>query len=120
MIDNLPNADYYTLVVTVPATDADTIRNAMAKAGAGKFGDYSHCTFSVKGTDRFMPLENAHPTLGTKQRVQIVREERIETVCAKEYLEQVVTAIKEVHPYECTIIDIYPVYKIGIKMNRHD
>ncbi|MBS0615605.1 MAG: hypothetical protein JSR58_03515 [Verrucomicrobia bacterium] len=113
--DILQYSDYVTLVVTVPESHADQVRDAMGRAGAGQMGHYSHCSFSVKGTGRFLPMEGAKPAIGHPGTLETVAEERIETICAKDRLEQVIAAIKKAHPYEQTVIDIYPVYQMGIK-----
>jgi hypothetical protein len=104
-----------TIVITVPETHADTIRQAMGHAGAGRVGNYSYCSYSSKGIGRFIPMQGSNPHLGTEGAVEEVVEERIETVCSKEALENVLEAIKKAHPYEETVIDIYPVYEIGRK-----
>ena len=108
-------SDYVTIVMTVPETHADIVREAMGKAGAGEMGHYSYCSFSLKGTGRFKPDEGANPFIGQAGTLETVEEERIETVCLKEKLERVLEAIKKAHPYEETVIDIYPVYRLGIK-----
>ncbi len=109
------HSEYVTIVITVPESHADIFREAMGKAGAGKVGNYSYCSFSVKGIGRFLPNTSAHPEMGKAGALEEVIEERIETVCHKEFLEQVLEAIKKAHPYEETVIDIYPVYEIGRK-----
>jgi len=96
------------LVVYVPETHADAVRQALGEAGAGKVGDYSFSSFSVKGTGRFLPLEGAHPTIGEVGKLEAVAEERIETVCYEQDLEKVIDAVKKVHPYEQVAIDVYP------------
>lgn len=98
----------YKLIVTVPESHADIIREAMGNAGAGMLGNYSHCTFSTKGIGRFKPLKGAHPTIGKVGNFEKVVEERIETTCTEEKLKQVIAAIKKVHPYEEIALDIYP------------
>jgi hypothetical protein len=95
-------------VVFVTRTHADIIRNALGMAGAGVVGDYKHCTFSVSGTGRFIPLKTAHPYLGRVGKPETVEEERIETVCYKKDLEKIITAVRKVHPYEEVAFDIYP------------
>ena len=52
------------IVVFVPETHADAVRQAVGDAGGGKIGNYSHCTFSVKGKGRFLPLSGANPSIG--------------------------------------------------------
>ncbi len=108
-----------TLIFTVPETHADQVREAMGVAGAGKVGHYSFCSFSSKGVGRFKPEKRASPFLGKAGILEAVVEEKVETVCHREKLEEVLDAIKKAHPYEETVIDIYPVYKIGMKRAKH-
>lgn len=108
-----------TIVVIAPETHADTIREAMARAGAGETPHYSYGSFSVKGVSRFMPKEGASPFIGKKNVIETVLEERIETICHLDRLEQVIEEIKKAHPYEEMIIDIYPVYEIGVKNSKN-
>ncbi len=111
-------SEYVTIITTVPTTHADAVRKAMGAAGAGKIGNYSHCSFSTKGTGRFIPNEQAQQFIGTANVLEEVEEERIEAICTVEFLEATLEAIKKAHPYETTVIDIYPVYKIGCKFKR--
>lgn len=96
------------LVVYVLETHADAVRQALGEAGAGKVGDYSFISFSVKGTGRFLPLDGAHPTIGEVDKLEAVAEERIETVCYEKDLDEIIDAVKQVHPYEQVAIDVYP------------
>jgi hypothetical protein len=100
------------IVVFVPETHTDVVREAMAKAGAGQIGDYSFCSFSSKGVGRFKPEQGAHPHVGEVGKIEEVSEEKIETVCPREKLESVITAIKKVHPYEEVALDVYPLENI--------
>ncbi len=111
----LEESEFVTIVVTVPETHADLIRDVMGKAGAGETEHYSHCSFSVKGIGRFTAKRGAQPFLGKEGIPETVNEERIETICARVRLEQVIAAIKKAHPYQETVIDIYPVYALGRK-----
>lgn len=104
----LMNDEVVKLVVFVPETHADVVREALGKAGAGLVGDYKHCSFSVKGIGRFVPLETAHPAIGQRGKMEKVVEERIETVCYKKDLGKIIEAIKRVHPYEEVALDVYP------------
>ena len=95
-------------VVFVPETHADIVRKAMGDAGAGLVGDYKYCSFSVKGIERYIPLDTAHPFIGIPGKLEEVIEERIETVCYKKDLDKIIRAVKKVHPYEEIAFDIYP------------
>ncbi len=96
------------VVVFVPETHADILRKAIGDVGAGKIGNYSHCSFSVKGKGRFLPLGGAKPAIGIVGTSEEVDEERIEFVCDKENVEKVIVAMKNVHPYEEMAFDVYP------------
>lgn len=99
----------YKIVVYVPESYGDALREAMGKAGAGKIGNYTHCTFTLKGTGRFKPMEGANPTIGEVGKLEEVEEERIETLCDEAVLKDVLRAIKEAHPYEEPATDVYPI-----------
>ena len=111
----MEKSDYVLVVVTVPESHAELMRQTMGEAGAGKIGNYSHCSFSIKGVGRFIPNDGAHPFLGRVGILEEVAEEQIEAICSRALLNQVLNEIKRVHPYEETIIGIYPVYGIGRK-----
>lgn len=115
VIHDLERSDCVTVVVTVPETHAHAIREAMGRAGAGQVGNYSYCSYSVKGIGRFMPNPGSNPYLGREGVLEEVMEERIEVICRRAILEHVLEEIKKAHPYEETVIDIYPVYEIGRK-----
>lgn len=100
------------LVVFVPEENADDVRQALGEAGAGVIGEYSFCSFSLKGTGRFKPGENANPHIGTPGELQEVEEERIEVVCDRERVAAIIEAIKKVHPYEEVAIDLYPMLSL--------
>jgi hypothetical protein len=119
-INLLELSDYVTIVITVPETHAAVVRDAMGRAGAGKVGDYSYCSYSVKGISRFMPNKDSKPYLGNEDVLEEVVEERIETVCNRTILDHVLEEIKKAHPYEETVIDIYPVYEIGRKKAKRE
>ncbi|NTW30758.1 MAG: hypothetical protein HGA33_05750 [Candidatus Moranbacteria bacterium] len=98
----------YKLVTFVPLSHADAVREAMGKAGAGRIGNYTHCSFSSRGTGRFLPGEGAHPAIGEVGKPEEVEEERIEVLCTEETIDEVIAAMKATHPYEEVAYDVYP------------
>lgn len=101
------------IVVFVPAQNADEIRQVLGKAGAGFIGNYSHCSFSVGGSGRFLPGEQTNPYIGEPGELETVDEVRIETIVPEPLLKKVVTAMLKAHPYEEVAYDIYPVENKG-------
>lgn len=96
------------ITVTVPTENAEEVRHAICEAGAGVVGAYTHCTSNsiVKGT--FIPVDGASPYIGQKNKLEVVEEVRIETVCDIKILKQVLKRLREVHPYEEPGINIIP------------
>lgn len=97
----------YKLVIYVPVADADKIRDVLGKAGAGQIGNYDYVSFSMRGTGRFRPLEGAKPVIGEVGKLEEVPEERIETVVRADDLELIVADVRQAHPYEEPVIDVY-------------
>jgi hypothetical protein len=100
------------IVVYVPESHADELRQAMGDAGAGVIGNYSHCTFTTKGVGRFLPMEGAHPKIGKVGMYEETEEERIETVCTRDRLDEVLKAIRRAHPYDEVAFDVYPIEEV--------
>ncbi len=101
------------LVVFVPEGFEDRVRDAVAEAGAGWIGNYSHCTFQLLGTGTFLPREGSNPYLGTQGALERVKEYRLETVLPVSRREAVLEAMKKVHPYEEVAYDLYPLSLTG-------
>lgn len=97
----------YKVVVTVPGDEADKLREAIGNAGGGKVGNYTHCSFSVKGIGRFQPNDGANPTIGHVGQLETVAEERIEITVNGDDLQTVIAAIREAHSYEEPAVDVY-------------
>jgi dinuclear metal center YbgI/SA1388 family protein len=96
------------LVTFVPAEATAKVLDALAGAGAGVIGEYSHCSFRVRGTGTFLPAESAHPALGERGALNEVEEDRLEIVVPRERVTASVQALVDAHPYEEVAYDIYP------------
>ncbi len=99
----------FKIVTFVPVKDAEKVRQAMGDAGAGVLGNYHHASFSIRGVGRFIPGKGAHPATGEIGKMAEVEEERIEVICQKEKVKEVMAAIKATHPYEEIPLEVYKV-----------
>lgn len=102
------------LTVFVPAEAAEKVRNAIAQAGAGHIGNYSHCAFMANGTGTFMPLDGTNPYIGEQGRLERVAEVRLETVLSESLANRVIAAMLETHPYEEVAYDLYNLKNPGL------
>ena len=102
-------SEIFKIVVFVPLSHSEVVRQALGDAGAGTIGKYSNSSFSIKGVGRFKPLKGADPAIGKVGKLEEVEEERIEVVCKRELVRKVVDEVRKAHPYEEIAIDIYPI-----------
>lgn len=98
---------FYKIAVFVPEDNTERVRNAMADAGAGRIGQYTHCSFRARGIGTFVPLPLAQPFIGSIGRMEEVEEYRLEMICAGSWLDDVLSAMLEAHPYEEVAYDVY-------------
>lgn len=81
------------------------IIDAAAQAGAGVVGNYTHCSFVTEGYGTWYPLPGARPSIGKVGKLCKEGEVRIEMECLREKMQDVLTAVKKVHPYDKFTID---------------
>jgi hypothetical protein len=96
------------IVVGTPPDYVDHVLDAIATAGGGVLGDYTHCAFTSLGTGRFKPGSEANPHVGAIGQINAVDEVRIETFCDRAIAKAVVAAIRQAHPYEEPVIYLIP------------
>jgi dinuclear metal center YbgI/SA1388 family protein len=106
-LEALPSAPLDKIITFVPVGPAITaVHEALAAAGAGAIGDYSHCSFATAGTGQFRPLAGAHPTIGQVGKLERVAETKLEMVLPRARRPGVVAALRAAHPYEEPAFDV--------------
>ncbi|MBE6144103.1 MAG: hypothetical protein E7169_00805 [Firmicutes bacterium] len=102
------NVNKVKIIVTIPIENVEEVRNAMCEAGAGIIGNYTHCSMSTKCIGTFKPNDDANPYIGENNKMEFVEEEKLEVVCDTNKVKNVITKLREFHPYEEPAIDIIP------------
>lgn len=97
----------YKLAVFVPETHLEQVKGALFAAGAGRMGDYDCCAWQTLGQGQFRPLQGSDPFIGNSGEVAHVSEYRVETVCADDCVDAVLTALRQAHPYEEPAFDLW-------------
>lgn len=90
----------YLLVIYVPEDNLETVKSAVFNAGGGEMGNYSHCSWQVKGQGQFKPEMGSSPFLGEVNKLEKASEYRLELVCRDRDIKKVVQALIGAHPYE--------------------
>jgi hypothetical protein len=86
--------------VFVPEDYKEVVKSAMFEAGGGRMGHYDSCCFEHAGVGQFRPLEGSHAFMGQIGEIEKVREVKIEMICEERLFEEIIKAMRSVHPYE--------------------
>lgn len=104
------------IVTFVPEKEAETVRGALATAGAGIIGDYTVCSFNTRGFGTFLGGKSSRPAVGEPGALQNTTELRVEMVCSRLALPLALETLRRFHPYEEPAIDVY---ELVPKPTRH-
>ncbi|MCM3738718.1 Nif3-like dinuclear metal center hexameric protein [Oceanobacillus luteolus] len=96
----------YKFAVYVPTSHIEAIKNVIGDVGGGEQGDYSHCSFEIKGIGSFKPIKGADPYIGKVGEITKVDEAKIEVLVTESKLNEVKKAVLKAHPYEEPAYDI--------------
>ncbi|CAK17070.1 NIF3 1 [Pseudomonas entomophila] len=97
----------YKLAFFVPDSHVEVVKAAVFAAGGGRIGDYDHCAWQTLGQGQFRPLDGSQPYIGQAGQVEVVEEWKVELVVADELIGEVVTALKQSHPYETPAYEVW-------------
>ncbi|MFT6153422.1 MAG: hypothetical protein ACJA0E_001764 [Bermanella sp.] len=97
----------YRINVYIPESHLEVVKTAMFNAGAGRMGNYEHCCWQIQGQGQFRPLAGSNAFIGKQGSSETVDEFKVELVCESAVLSLVITAMKQVHPYEEPAYDVY-------------
>ncbi len=97
----------YKLCFYVPAENLEKVKIGVFAAGAGRVGNYESCCWQVLGEGQFRPLEGSQPHIGELGRIGKVAEYKVEMVCADEFIDAALSALKKTHPYEEVAFDVW-------------
>ena len=95
------------LMVYVPSSHADNLRNALFAIGAGNIGNYDSCSFQIEGEGSFRALEGSNPFVGNKNELHFEGETKIEIVFPAYLKAKIIQTLHKNHPYEEPAYDIF-------------
>ncbi|MFD2099503.1 Nif3-like dinuclear metal center hexameric protein [Flagellimonas iocasae] len=88
------------LTTYAPIKEAETIKSALFKAGAGEIGNYSNCSFSLEGQGTFLAGNEANPSIGKIGAVHTEKETQINVIFSFEKEAAILSALFDAHSYE--------------------
>jgi hypothetical protein len=97
----------HKIMTFLPAGDVSRVREAVFASGAGRYGLYSKCSFTVPGRGTFYGEKGSNPAVGQAGKLEEVDEEKLEVRVPQEKLGRVISALRKAHPYEEPVIEVY-------------
>jgi dinuclear metal center YbgI/SA1388 family protein len=88
------------LTTYVPKNEAEQLRTALFKTGAGSIGNYNDCSFNVEGLGTFNGNQNSSPKKGQKGMIHTEEETKITITYAKHLESKVLQTLFKTHSYE--------------------
>lgn len=105
---------YFKLEIFIPESHFRHLQKALQKVDAGHIGNYDSCLSYSRVMGTWCPLAGTSPYIGTENEISEEPELKVEVTVKAEKLEETVAAIKAVHPYEEPVINVIPLFMVGI------
>lgn len=105
---------YCKLEIFLPENFLEPLRQALQSVDAGHIGRYDSCLSYSPVTSFWRPLEGTAPYLGQPGKVSREPEIKVEVTCRREQLEETLAAVRAVHPYEEPVINVIPLWAVGL------
>ena len=90
----------FLLIFYVPKTHLEEVKKVLFAKGAGRYEKYDMCSWEVLGKGQFRPLAGSEPFTGDIGKIKRIDEYRVEILCRKDILKNVVDELISVHPYQ--------------------
>lgn len=96
----------YKLAFFVPKEDKERVKQALFDIGVGKYKNYECCSWEVEGTGQFKPIEEAKPHIGSLDKLEQIKEFKVEMICKDNLIKKAIKTLKNIHPYEEVAYDV--------------
>ena len=112
----MSNAMYFNhlkLETYIPETHLKALQVALQDIDAGHIGNYDSCMSYSKVIGTWRALDGANPYIGKPGEISEEPEIKVEVAIRAEQAEEVVAAVRRVHPYEEPVINLIPLLSVG-------
>jgi dinuclear metal center YbgI/SA1388 family protein len=104
----IPKENFIRKLVTYTVPEnAEEVRNALFKAGAGSIGNYDNCSFNSNGMGTYKGNEHSNPVIGERLELVQADEIKIEVTFEKHLESKILKALFQTHIYEEVAYEIY-------------
>lgn len=104
----------FKLEIFIPETHFSSLRDTLQSVDAGHIGNYDCCLSYSKVIGTWRPLTGTDPYIGKENEISEEEELKVEVTVREEKLDETLKAIKDVHPYEEPVINVFELYRTGL------
>lgn len=101
---------YLKLEIYIPESRLPALQSALQEQDAGHIGKYDSCLSYSKVTSTWRPLTGTSPYNGEEGELSCEEELKVEVTIRAGQLEDVMNAVRTVHPYEEPVVNVLPLY----------
>ncbi|MCR4818859.1 MAG: divalent cation tolerance protein CutA [Fretibacterium sp.] len=101
------------LEIFIPESHFRVLQKALREVDAGHIGNYDSCLSYSRVVGMWRPLEGTSPYIGRVGAVSEESELKVEVTCRMDRLDETITAVKQIHPYEEPVINVIPLIRTG-------
>ena len=106
--------EYCKLEIFIPESHLKILQDTLREHDAGHIGNYDSCLSYSQVTGTWRPLAGTKPYKGSEGVISYERELKVEVTCKISDLDEIIKAVKKIHPYEEPVINALPLIRTGL------
>ena len=110
----MPDFTYCKLEIFLPETHLEVLRQVLREQDAGHIGRYDSCLAYGHVIGCWRPMEGTDPYLGVPGELCEAPELKVEVTCPSARVDEIIAAVRRVHPYEEPVINAIPIWRTGL------
>ena len=110
----MPDFSFCKLEIFIPESHLSALQSALQSVDAGHIGNYDSCLSYSRVTSCWRPLAGSRPYIGIENESCTADELKVEVTCRTSNIDRTIQAINMVHPYEEPVINVIPLFRMGI------
>ena len=102
------------LEIFIPESHLKLLQETLRECDAGHIGKYDSCMSYSHVVGTWRPLNGTNPYSGTIGTISEEPEIKAEVTCRIDDIDNIIEAVKKIHPYEEPVINAIPLIRTGI------
>ncbi len=103
------------LEIFIPESHLKLLQETLRECDAGHIGSYDSCMSYSHVVGTWRPLEGTKPYSGTAGTISEEPEIKAEVTCRIDDIDEIIAAVKKIHPYEEPVINAIPLIRTGLQ-----